>query len=495
MAVALGVAVAVFASSFAARRCADASPWDAMHDGTGVAARELHHGRLLAYWAGLLIVSVTAFVIEDYSKSIAWGNFGSTVWNASIIVVAIPIMHYLAPPVSRTLSAWFGAEGKVAAGSLFRAGARSGVTVAAIALILTIAIMLSSLVLSCRQSLSDYFAGFMACDLTVSAVTTEGGWLETPLPRSVADSIGELPGVARVDTARVLSGQLFRGQRIALLALSSSFFDPRRAPSGWYREGSAKAAEAALRAGEAVSISTSLADRFDLHVGDSIELESPTGIVSRPIVGVVPDYVSDRGSVILDRGLLARRWQDDAVNRFPVFAGSGVGIDDLRDTIKTSIGARYALKILSTKQLLDYHTDQIDQAFAVMNSVQLLVILVTIVGIFDLLISRISERRRELALWQVIGAGRRSLRRSVTIESATIGAIGAVLGVVMGYLTAWLWIRVHFHELLGYYVEYHFATAATAWYVTLVIVMAALAGYAASHRATRESVLDGIRND
>lgn len=96
------------------------------------------------------------------------------------------------------------------------------------------------------------------------------------------------------------------------------------------------------------------------------------------------------------------------------------------------------MKILPTAELLEYHTDQIDRAFAVMNSVQLLIIIVTIVGIFDLLVSRIMERRRELTIWQVIGASKISIRKSMTIESATIGVVGALLGIVVGMATSWL---------------------------------------------------------
>jgi hypothetical protein len=152
-----------------------------------------------------------------------------------------------------------------------------------------------AMVTSCRESLSTYFAGVMAADLTLSAVTTEGGWLETALPGSLADEIAALAGVAGVGTARALSGQPYKGERIALLALSSDMFEAERAPAGWFRQGTAIDAAPALQSGDAVLVSTSLSDRFGLDRGDRIELSGPRGPVAFPIVGVVPDYVSDRG--------------------------------------------------------------------------------------------------------------------------------------------------------------------------------------------------------
>jgi putative ABC transport system permease protein len=244
-----------------------------------------------------------------------------------------------------------------------------------------------------------------------------------------------------------------------------------------------------------VSVSESLSDRYGVHLGDVIALDSPTGVVRLPVVGVVPDYVSDRGSVILNRRLLVERWGDRTINRVHVFLEPTATVDVVRERIKAALGDRYRLKILSLGELLDYHTDLIDRAFAVMNSVQLLIIIVTIAGIFDLLLARILERRHELALWRVVGADDVAVRQSVIIESATIGAIGAVLGVGVGMVTAWIWIGVHFRQLLGYYVEYHFALGATAWYVVLVVVTTMVAGYAAAAQATRQSVLQGIQTE
>jgi putative ABC transport system permease protein len=489
----IGTTTTVFASSFASRRIANVDPLSAVRSGALAVPTGRSSLRLILWWTALVAVSIACFYFEDRYKSIAWGNFGSTLWNAAVVVIAIPLMRVVAQRLMKLLPRWFGPPGTIAAGSLLRSENRAGVTVAAIALIITIATLLSSLVLSCRQSLAGYFAGFLASDLTVSAMSTEGGWLETPLAAFVGDQLRDVDGVTSVAAARVLSGQKHGRDRIAILALDPALFAAERAPSGYYRQGKAAEAAPKLQSGQAVNVSTSFSDRFSVNAGGTIELDSPNGRISFDVAGVVPDYVSDRGSVIMSRSLLDEHWHDSSVNRFLVSVDPEVGVDAVRDNIRHRIGNDYALKILSTGELLKYHTDQIDRAFSVMNSVQLLVIIVTIAGIFDLLISRILERRTELAIWQVIGAGPDDVRNSVTIESVSIGLIGVVLGIVVGAITSWLWVSIHFRELLGYYVEFHFATGAMIWYVTLVVVTTFVAGRAAAVRATRLNILDGIR--
>jgi hypothetical protein len=50
-----------------------------------------------------------------------------------------------------------------------------------------------------------------------------------------------------------------------------------------------------------------------------------------------------------------------------------------------------------------------------------------------------------------------------------VGGLGTVLGVAVGLVTAWIWVRFNFPYLLGFTLEYHPATAATAWYAVLAM--------------------------
>ena len=54
----------------------------------------------------------------------------------------------------------------------------------------------------------------------MSALATEGGWLETPLDGDVAEALRVVPGIARVETYRVLPGEEYQGVRITAVAVS-----------------------------------------------------------------------------------------------------------------------------------------------------------------------------------------------------------------------------------------------------------------------------------
>jgi putative ABC transport system permease protein len=491
----IGVGSATFASSFAARRVAAMDPLEVMRIGPQALSVRTSRARFLVWWLLLLCGSAAALIAERQFRSVAWGNIGATLWNASVIIVAIPLVQSSSRILHRLLPRLFGAEGYLAAGSLARSPARAGVTVAAIGLVLTVAVTVASLSFSFHATTHSYIEAFLAADLAVSALTTEGGWLETPIDGSVALEIARIPGVKSVEAFRALPGQLYQGKRIGVMALDETFLDPSRYPPGWFHEGNPTDALAAVRAGWAVNISTGLADRFDLHVGDTISLNTPTGLLSLPIVGVVPDLISDRGTVILSRPVFIDHWKEPTISRAHIHLERAENLEEVRSEILHRLGDRYRLKVLSLREVYDYHTDKVNRAFAFTDAIQLLVAIVTIAGIFDLLLSSIAERRRQLALWQLVGADATRVRRSIVLESGTIGGIGMILGVAVGVVTAWIWIRLNFPYLLGYYLEFHIHTVATGASVLLVIAMTALAGYGASGWATRQSILEGIRSE
>ena len=124
-----------------------------------------------------------------------------------------------------------------------------------------------------------------------------------------------------------------------------------------------------------------------------------------------------------------------------------------------------------------------------------MIAIVTIAGILDLIFSAIIARRRELALWRLIGAGDHVVRRAIVVESLAIGAMGVALGCVVGAIASYLWITVNYRYLIGYFFDFHPAWRSIGISVALVLVMTLLAGILAARFATRQTVLQGIRSD
>lgn len=291
----------------------------------------------------------------------------------------------------------------------------------------------------------------------------------------------------------MVPGQHYRDGRVAVAAFAPVAF--QRLGNRRWRRGDLVQARAALAAGDAAAVSTVFADRYGVDVGDHIDVETPTGVLTLPIVGVLTDMTSSSGTIVISRTLYEARWHDPTLSRLNVFVRPGVSVDEAADRIAAAVGHRYRLKITGLGAAIAYIDGKIRDAFGFARSLQLLIVIVAVAGIFDLLFARILERRRELAIWRVVGAADGSVRRSLVIESVTLGALATALGFPFGLVTAWMWVRLILPALVGYDIRMVVPALPSLATTALVLACTALAGRAAAVRATRASVLDGIRID
>ena len=491
---ALGTGGAVAATIVPARKASRLDPLDLMRpDFRERLAIGSPNGLLLGIAAILLALSAAAIYVEEATRSLAWGNTAALLLYVSAIVIAIPFMSGVCVLLRRALPRLFGFDGRVAVEGLTRSPGRTGVTTAVIALSLTLAVTVSSVARSFRESERNWF--ILMGDLVVSAVATEGGWLETPLSPDVGDKLRRVPGVARVETYRVLAGQPFRDSRIAIVAVSPGFIDTdqfRRQIAG----GDSEAAVSALGTGEAVIVSDNLAERFGVDVASEVTLPTPTGEQTFRVAAVVAaDYSGDQGSIIVNRDRFVTLWHDDLVSHFNVFVRDGAKLDDVRRDIGRSVGRDYMVKILTVPQTLAYHQGMVDRAFVFTFAIQLLVVAVTLAGIFDLLTTQIIERRREVGVFRALGADERHIARAIRLEATVIGVVGALLGAVLAVGTSLMWVHVNFRILIGYVLEHHFAALTAGWCVLLAGSVAMLAGHLAGRGALSQPVLETLRSE
>lgn len=492
-AVLLGIAAAIAATVLPARKASRLDPIALMRpDYREQMAPSSSNRQLLAFGAVVVAASVVAVLIEQSERSIAWGNVGSMLWWAAGLLLSIPAMSGIAVLCQRPLARWFGAAGRIAAAGLRRAPARTGVTVGVIALSLTVAIALASAARSFRESQRHLLT--LVGDLVVSAVGTEGGWMESPLSADVGTTLEGIPGVARVETYRALQGQVFRDVRVAVVAVSPGFLDTPEFRS-MIVAGNGDEAVRTIQGDRGVVVSDNFADQFGLQPGDEITVPAPSGPMPVRISAVVTnDFSGDRGSIIMHRDRFASHWGGDTqVTHFNIYLTPGTDVESARTAIVHALGRQYLIKVLTLPQLVAYHQHMIDQAFAFTYAIQLLVIAVTLAGIADLLATQVIERRREIGLLRVMGADASVVARAIWLEALVIGLAGALLGAAISVGTSYLWVHVNFRILIGYIVEHHFAGFTAVWCVVLAGGMAMLAGRFAAARALREPVLETLR--
>lgn len=207
-----------------------------------------------------------------------------------------------------------------------------------------------------------------------------------------------------------------------------------------------------LKAGEpVVAIGSGLAQNLGLRVGDQVALISPDGNVTP--FGTVPRIVSYEVGAIFEIGIydfdkaFVVLPMDQAQTLFNM--GDEVGMvmmttvdPDRVEQYLRPLAAKIGLSALITdwRQMNSALFEALVVEQVVMFWVLSIIILVAVFNILSSLIMLVRAKTRDIAILRTMGASRAALMRIFVIVGTTIGALGVLLGLALGFLI------LHFRE-------------------------------------------------
>jgi putative ABC transport system permease protein len=483
-----GIVTAAAASIVPAREAAATSPLLAVRE------PDRARGRAWPPWPVVAVagvIAVGALALELASDSAWSGNVAALAVDVVLIGCFMRGAAHVARALAAPLGARAGVAGRLAADRLRHLPNPLALAAAVLALGLGLMIMAGTLARSFEESMLDFIRHQVRADLVVASTVTTG-WIETPLDGGLADALAALPGVARVERLRLAEAR-YGGDRISIDSLDAEAFGPERAGDFVFAGGDPARALAAVRAGDGVLVSRNFARRFGTRVGAMLDVETPQGALRTPIVGVVVDYVSPRGSIVMARPTYVRWWGDRTANRFHVWLAPGATVDAIRAAVAAGPGRSLGLKVLTQRELYAYHQDAVHRAFRFTRAVEILPLLVAGLGLAEALLAVTLDRRRELGLLRASGATRDQLAGAVIAEAAGVGIVGWVGGVAMGVVLSLLWVRVNFTAQIGWDLDFHFATPALATAAAAALVVSIPAALLPARRVARLPIVQALR--
>jgi putative ABC transport system permease protein len=244
--------------------------------------------------------------------------------------------------------------------------------------------------------------------------------------------------------------------------------------------------------GKGTIISDAFQANRQLKMGDVIDIPSPSGILSLPVVGIVRDYSDMQGTMFIDRSVYVKNWKDTTVNVARLYVNRGENPDAVRQRIQQALEGRQHLVMISNAEIRDYVFQLVDRWFS-MSRVQILVaVLVAVLGIVNTLTVSITDRRRELGVLQAVGGLRRQVRRTIWLEAMSIGAIGLILGISLGMLNIYYTLGMVRRDLGGLDLDYMFPTPMALALVPVILLAAFVAAIGPAEAAVRGSLVEAL---
>ena len=443
----LGLPTAMAASWLAVHRRVSHSPLQSV---IGVNVPELtESGSRLARRAslGLILVASVLVVLEMRFESRLSGMLAIAAVSALCVTGASALVLPAAGLLAAVFSRIRAVSASLASAALARAWNRTAVTVAVFTLGIGTAIATATIFHSARSLVLSVLRNHLRGDVVITSAFRQEGWLQMPLDHALAQRLRDVAGVRGVETERLLP-MTFRGATVTVRAMEieTSGGD---APRWLFVAGGAPAARD-VPGGDLVLISRNFAEHFAIGRGQTIQLEGPQGARAFEVAGVVEDFASPVGSIMMDRKQLAALTDDMLVNYVSVTAEPGRDLGGLVADIRQRIGAGYRLRILTLRDFLDSAERLVGQVFYFTHGVTAVALLIATISLLQSIISGALERRRVLAIMRAVGGSRRQLQASFVVEGAVLGAMGGGIGLIAAALLSFIWLRVHLRYLLGW---------------------------------------------
>jgi putative ABC transport system permease protein len=382
----------------------------------------------------------------------------------------------------------YGSEGQLGSRNTQRNESRTALTVAAlmigIAMILSIRGMTSAFEHDIRNWIEVYIGG----DLYAYSAL--------PVPYDLGPRLEAVEGVAAVTPMRYFDVTLLRPggdaqvltfmaidpsshRRVTSFVFTSSQVDPDRVLDR-------------LAAGDAVFISSVLAEKYELKQGDTIRLETRRGERDFEVAAVVMD-VYNQGLIVEGSWKDMRRYFGlNDVNGFLLKIQPGYAVDEVQARLERLYGERRHLTIASNQALKSRVLELTAQSFSMFDVLAMIGMIVAALGVVNTLTMSVLERTQEIGMLRSLGMTRRQVGKMILAEAGMMGLIGGAFGLVFGLLLSHLLLWA-LNAIQGYALTYVLPTEGILVSLFIALVVSQLAALWPARRAAGIRIIEAIQ--
>jgi putative ABC transport system permease protein len=485
LALAIGVVTSIIAAAIPARNAARVDPVQALQKGK---YQVLSAGESrLRVTLGLVLGAVSMVCLSiGGSRPIFYVGY---VLAIGVALLVSPLLSLALAKAIRPILKWMRpVEGALAADSLIQSPRRTSASVAALMLSLALVIAFAGMARSSYDSIIVWMETTLNPELFI--LPSQSIVARTiRFPPTLAPELAAIPGVERVQMVRD-ARIVFRKTPVMVVAVEIRSIEQttRRAPI----EGNADEMFRKTAAGEGLMVSENLAQLQGLKLGEILEIPAPGGVIRLPIVGIIIDYSDQQGTILMDRTLFVRYWNDDSVNVFRVYVKAGAPVAEVRRQILEKYAGQRQVFVLTNAELKNYILKITDQWFS-LTSVQIAVaVLVAILGIVNTLTVSITDRRRELGVLRAVGGLHGQVRRTIWLEALSIGTLGLVLGFSLGAVNLYYILQIVHHDIAGMRLDYVFPLGTCLALVPTILASAFIAAIWPAESAVHGSLVEAL---
>ena len=322
----------------------------------------------------------------------------------------------------------------------------AAVAVSGVVASLSLAVALTVMVASFRESVTEWLDVVLPADLYVRSTPGSSANDTAFFSPPFVQALGGLPGVARVSTLRTTSLLLDAGKP-AVTLISRPIDDPATSLPMVGPALPVPAGQVGIYVSEAMvdlygarpgSLFAPLSQAFNAFAQEGPAQSATNSIANQQffVAGVWRDYARQFGAITLDQRDFVRLSGDARVNDVAVWLDGKVLDADVQQSVRSladqQSGSGRLLEMASSSQIRAISLKIFDRSFAVTYWLQGVAIAIGLFGVAASFSAQVLARRKEFGLLAHLGLTRRQILTVVAGEGAAWTVIGAFAGLALG---------------------------------------------------------------
>ncbi|MFO1437897.1 MAG: FtsX-like permease family protein [Verrucomicrobiaceae bacterium] len=321
----------------------------------------------------------------------------------------------------------------------------------AVAMTAGMAIMVSSF----DGTMRGWIERSMKADLYVSSAGAQSASSTHQISAATIERLRAMPEVTEVATLRA-RGITLRGAPTMVLGVDGPFTQ-RQDAYAWVKE----PGEVEWWSDGGAIINESFAERFEVKVGDALELPGGHRVSIR---GIQADYGNERGAVTISEETFPAWFEGEMAWRVALMLKPGA---DAEAVAKQIAEAHPGLSVFTNAHLRREALRIFRQTFSVTYALEVIGVFVAVAGLGLALASLLLERRADLSTLRSLGMTGRQIAATSAWEGAGVAMAGAAMGLISGGWLGWLLIYRVNKQCFGWTLSF-----AMPWGQMIILLMA-----------------------